>query len=242
MYRLKGKTILIADLHLASGYPTITHLFSNFCATLPQDLKHLIILGDFFEYWLGDDAADAFQLSIAQQLKDLHYKGIHIYFMAGNRDFLLSEQFLRHFGGIYLKDPTKIEINGLEVLLTHGDRLCTHEPGYQLFRMCVQNRLIKSFFLNLPVKWRQKIALKLRQHSKGQQRKRKVYGEIPNSAIILCLKKHHVNYLIHGHIHQAGIHYPRDNAKRIVLGDWFKTGSMLLISETGGIRLQEVLT
>lgn len=222
-------TYFISDLHLSPLAPEITALFKQFTASLkPKDT--LYILGDFFEAWVGDDAASEFDLHIMEILKTLTNHHIHIFMLYGNRDFLMRHTFFKATGVTFIQDETVIELNNEKILLMHGDTLCTTDIHYQRYRKMVRNRLIQFLFLKLPVNTRKKIALKLRSNSQRRYQENQTMIDVTQKAVMTVMKKHKVSQLIHGHTHNAAVHqFTIDGqiAKRIVLGAWHEVGSYI---------------
>ncbi|HQW58046.1 MAG TPA: UDP-2,3-diacylglucosamine diphosphatase [Gammaproteobacteria bacterium] len=227
-------TYFISDLHLSETKPHLSALFLKF---LRQDAKKadaLYILGDLFEAWLGDDNADPDNISIINALAEFSETGIPVYFMHGNRDFLIGDRFTVESHCELLQDPVVVELYNTPVLLTHGDLLCTLDHKYQRFRKFVRHPLIKKLFFSFPLCWRKKISSFLRKKSTRADKKlanRK--WDVTSEAVYQILREHKSLTLIHGHTHKPGIHhFILDNqpAKRIVLGDWGETGSVLIYS------------
>lgn len=239
-------TYFISDLHLSATKPQLSELFLKF---LRQDAKKadaLYILGDLFEAWLGDDNPDPHNMDIINALAEFSESGIPLYFMHGNRDFLIGDQFTVESHCELLPDPVVVELYNTPVLLTHGDLLCTLDQKYQRFRKFVRHPLIKKLFFSFPLSWRKKISSFLRKKSaranippnppsKGGANKEPPNRkwDVTSEAVYQMLREHKSLTLIHGHTHKPGIHhFILDNqpAKRIVLGDWGETGSVLIYS------------
>jgi UDP-2,3-diacylglucosamine hydrolase len=144
-------TLFISDLHLEPKRPDITRCFFNFLQNQAPQADALYILGDFFEVWIGDDEDTIFHRSIIAALKQLTDSGLSVYFMRGNRDFLIGQAFIRATGCHLLSDPTRIQLYGKDVLLAHGDALCTADHKHQNFRKYAQNPAYNRFFLWLPL-------------------------------------------------------------------------------------------
>ncbi|NQZ03664.1 UDP-2,3-diacylglucosamine diphosphatase [Idiomarina sp.] len=220
-------TAFIADLHLSPERPDITAAFEAFCKR-NVCLDKLYILGDLFEAWLGDDDPSEFAVHIKALLKQLVDHGVHVYFMPGNRDFMLGKKFAREVGLTLLKDETVIELNGVRTLLMHGDTLCTADRDYLRYRAVIQHPITRFLLARLPLKTRMGIAQKLRANS-GTQRQlshqRMQQMDAQHHAVVEVMNNHQVQQLIHGHTHRAAIHCfelaPERPAKRIVLGDWY---------------------
>ncbi|MGL5295201.1 MAG: UDP-2,3-diacylglucosamine diphosphatase, partial [Aeromonas sp.] len=191
----------------------------------------LYVLGDLFEYWIGDDDPNPLHQQIATAFLALSQQNVPIYFIHGNRDFLLGQHFAKRAGMTRLNDPCVIELYGEQVLLSHGDRFCTLDKGYQRFRRITQLKWLRWLFLRLPLARRQTIAGKMRGQSQMENaHKSPRIMDVTPHAIDDTLRAHHCHMLIHGHTHRPAIHdFILDGhpARRIVLGDWFEQGSVL---------------
>lgn len=229
--------LLISDLHLEEERPDITRAFLHFLATRATQAEALYILGDFFEVWIGDDAMTPFQESIAGALRALSERGVRIYLMHGNRDFMLGQTFCHKAGCKLLADPSVVQLCGEPVLLMHGDSLCTQDLAYMKLRRWLRNPLTLFILRHLPLSTRFKLARKLRSESKAQTRmKAAEIIDVTPELIPQLLARHGVTTLIHGHTHRPATHDLLINgqpAQRIVLGDWDKFGWVLQIDETG---------
>jgi UDP-2,3-diacylglucosamine hydrolase len=229
--------LLISDLHLEEERPDITRAFLHFLATRATQAEALYILGDFFEVWIGDDAMTPFQESIACALRALSERGVRIYLMHGNRDFMLGQSFCHKAGCKLLADPSVVQLCGEPVLLMHGDSLCTRDEGYMRLRRLLRNPLILFVLRNLPLATRRKLARKLRNESRTQTRmKASDIIDVTPELIPGVLAEHRVRTLIHGHTHRPATHdleVDGQPAKRIVLGDWDRQGWALQVDENG---------
>lgn len=227
-------TLFISDLHLCPQEPEIT---AGFLCFLQRDAIHadaLYILGDLFEVWTGDDDPEPLHTKIADALKALQQAGVPCYFIHGNRDFLLGEHFARSSGIKLLPEETVPKLYGRDILLLHGDTLCTDDETYQEFRCKVRNPLIKKLFLYLPLRWRIKIATKIRARSQlAKQSKREDIMDVNPQEVKQIMLHHGVQWMIHGHTHRPEIHHMNLNnnpACRVVLGAWRSEGSIIKVS------------
>jgi UDP-2,3-diacylglucosamine hydrolase len=231
------RTAFISDLHLDEKHPAITQLFFAFLNHAAKTMDALYILGDLFEVWIGDDDKNSFHQSIIDAFRMATDQGLPIYFMHGNRDFLLGKKFLRATNGKLLADEEVIHLYGERVLLMHGDTLCTQDVKYLKFRKKARNIFLQKLFLLKSLKKRRQIADNMRAAS--QMHTANLAMEIMDvtpEAVTAVMKKHQVNYLIHGHTHRPYIHTLTANhppALRIVLGAWHETGSALTWNERG---------
>lgn len=237
-------TLFISDLHLEPKRPYITGTFFSFLKNNVPEADALYILGDFFEIWIGDDEKSAFHQSIINALKQLTDSGFPIYFMRGNRDFLIGEIFMRETGCRFLPDPTLIELYGKKILLTHGDALCISDHKHQNFRKYAQNPKYNRWFLCLPLFIRRIIARLIRNTSKKHIAKVSyTVMDVTQAAVEQHMREKDVTQLIHGHTHRPAIHsFILDNkpACRIVLSDWHHHGGALVYKESGEISLIEL--
>ena len=229
------KTYFISDLHLEPKYPEITDLFLKFIKTEAVNADALYILGDFFEVWVGDDDETDFIKQIKYGLQNLTRQGVPVYFMHGNRDFLIGKKFINETGMILLNDPCLINLYDHPTLVMHGDLLCTGDKHYLRFRKIVRNKLVQFLFLLIPLNIRKKIARKLRSNSQKNYKNKSfaIMDAVPDT-IKKIMSSYKVDFLIHGHTHRPNIHYfwcNGEQKQRIVLSDWETTGHYLLITD-----------
>lgn len=231
------KTLFISDLHLEESRPDITQQFLQFLKTCEATVDALYILGDLFEVWVGDDDETLFHRDIIRALKSATAQGLPIYFLYGNRDFLIGKKFLRETGCQLLADEERIIIYGTPVLLMHGDTLCTHDVQYLKARKKGRNRFLQTLFLFLPLKIRKNFADKMRAKSTLHTRSTtQEMMDVVQEEVARVMQKHTVKYLIHGHTHRPAIHkfsLNKTDATRIVLGAWHQRGNALIWSESG---------
>lgn len=239
-------TYFISDLHLCAERPETTALFLKFLQTEAVNADALYIMGDFFESWIGEDIADNHDLEILNAIRQFNQKTKKpVYFMPGNRDFLINEALAARFGGIYLRDPTIIQLYGKKVLLMHGDSLCTADIAYQCYRRFVQHPLIQKTFLWLPAFLRRKIAQALRKKTFSPAKARRMapqYWDVTEQSVNDAFRQYNTQILIHGHTHKPGIHdttLDQIPVKRIVLGDWGKEAIILAFRQEG-LALQAI--
>jgi len=229
--------LLISDLHLQEERPDITRAFLDLLDGRARHAKALYILGDFFEAWIGDDAMTPFQQSICQALRQLSDSGTAVYLMHGNRDFLIGQDFCKAAGCTLLADPSVIELGGEQVLLMHGDTLCTRDLAYMKMRRYLRNPLSLWILRHLPLATRQKLARKLRSESRAQTRmKATEIVDVTPEEVPKVMAAHGVRTLVHGHTHRPAIHKLVVNgepARRIVLGDWDRRGWTLQVDAQG---------
>ncbi|MBT0724720.1 UDP-2,3-diacylglucosamine diphosphatase [Rosenbergiella sp. S61] len=229
-----SRILFIADLHLCQEEPAITAGFLHFLSEQALDCSELYILGDLFEAWIGDDDPAPLHQQIAQAIAALP---IPVYFIHGNRDFLVGEQFAHQAGMQRLPEEVVLERFGQRLVIMHGDTLCTDDVGYLKFRKKVHTPWIQWLFLRLPLALRLGIAAKMRQSSQhANQHKTMAVMDVNQHAVIEVLNRHQATLLVHGHTHQPAIHSVTEvspSAQRAVLGAWHHEGSMIEWTEKG---------
>lgn len=227
-------SLFISDLHLNEKKPFITSCFLHFLRKQATQAEELYILGDFFDYWIGDDDHNILYEGIGKELKKLQNKGIPCHFIHGNHDFLLSKNFAKK-SGITLLPPEKVlTLHGRNILILHGDTLCIDDVSYQRYRKRVYNRWFQHLFLSLPLSTRYRIAEKIRKKSQSSiQVKPEYIRDVNQQIVIEKFQKYQVDWMIHGHTHRPNIHKININGKilhRAVLGAWYQNGSVIKIT------------
>lgn len=234
-------TLFISDLHLDDSRPGITGLFLDFLKRDAVNAESLYILGDFFEAWVGDDDDSGLGRKVTRALRELSDSGVPVFFMRGNRDFLVGQDFAKSAGLQILSDPCVLELYGKPTMLMHGDLLCTEDVAYQAFRAQVRSDAWQTQFLSQPLTARLAFAAQARSASKQHQSglmdgQQENIMDVTQAAVKSLMKRYGVNRLIHGHTHRPDIHqfYNDDvSCQRIVLGDWYHQGSVLRIDGDG---------
>ncbi|MDH4134637.1 MAG: UDP-2,3-diacylglucosamine diphosphatase [Gammaproteobacteria bacterium] len=231
-------TLFISDLHLSPERPAISMLFVEFLRTRARTAEALYILGDLFEYWIGDETAGQPELQpLLQALRDLAAAAVPVYVMHGNRDFLLGAGFEKATGCRLLDDPSVIDLYGERTLLMHGDTLCTDDTDYLKFRTMVRNPQWVQMFLAKSIPERLAMAQEVREVSKtAMAGKKPEIMDVHPDAVSTALRQHNVRHLIHGHTHrpdQHALEIDGRTARRTVLGDWYDQGSVLTCSPDG---------
>lgn len=233
----------IADLHLEESRPDIAKVFLKFLRKEVLYADALYILGDLFEAWIGDDDNSTFNETIIKALREIRQKGIPVYFIKGNRDFLIGKIFMQQSGCQLLPDEHVIQLNGQPTLLMHGDTLCTQDIKYLRFRKYARNYFAQKLFLIKSISKRKAIAQKARQ--KSYQHTSSAPPEIMDvtmEEVIRVMQRHKVYHLIHGHTHRPDIHHFIMNGKistRTVLAPWHDKGSAFVSYDN---RRQEFIT
>lgn len=227
-------TLFIADLHLQTEEPAITAGFLRFLQGEARQADALYILGDLFEAWIGDDDPNPLHQQIASAIKAVVDAGVPCYFIHGNRDFLVGQRFARQSGMLLLAEEERLDLYGREVLIMHGDTLCTDDPGYLAFRAKVHTPWIQRLFLALPLLIRRRIAARMRADSKAANSSKSMdIMDVNPQAVVDVMERHHVQWLIHGHTHRPAVHELQANGQptwRVVLGAWHSEGSMVKVT------------
>ncbi len=230
-------TLLISDLHLEAGQPAIGEQFLNFLEGEALHADALYILGDLFEAWLGDDDPNPYYAEMKQALRDFSNTGVPTYFMHGNRDFMIGEQFASETGVTLLPDPLVVDLHGHNVLLSHGDALCTDDVHYQEVRVMTRNPDWQAMMLTKSIEERIAFAIEARKESiaRGASMSDEI-ADVNQDAVRQILTEHDVDTLLHGHTHRPAVHdvdLGDRIATRIVLGDWYEQGSVVRWDENG---------
>ncbi len=230
-------TLFISDLHLDSASPEIAQQFVSFLDGEARNAEALYILGDLFESWVGDDAADAEQTAAIAALKSLTDSGVPCFVMHGNRDFLLGDRFCALSGARLLADPVIVTLYGEPILVMHGDALCTDDTAYQRLRAAVLNPLWQLHFLRLSIAARRALAGAARAGSQTHTAAMQpAITDVNPASVALALTGAAVRTLLHGHTHRPAIHplnVEGHACTRIVLGDWHTGGSLLRWDRNG---------
>jgi UDP-2,3-diacylglucosamine hydrolase len=229
--------LFISDLHIDASRPAITAQFLTFLAAEAVRADALYILGDLFESWVGDDAADSSQAAAIEGIQALTSHGVPCFVMHGNRDFLLSEQFCRRSGAQLLSDPVIVTLYGEPVLVMHGDALCTDDRAYQRLRATVREPAWQRQFLALSTASRRALAGAARAGSRAHTAAMEyAITDVNAGSVAAALRGAGTATLLHGHTHRPAIHALQVDGRpctRIVLGDWYDQGSLLRWDENG---------
>ena len=230
-------TLFISDLHIDAGRPAITEQFLSFLDADAREAEALYILGDLFESWIGDDAADSAQSAAIQGIHALTSRGVPCFVMHGNRDFLLGAEFCSQSGAHLLSDPLIITLYGEPVLVMHGDALCTDDRAYQRLRATVRDPDWQRRFLALSVAQRRALAGAARAGSRAHTAAIEyAIADVNAMSAAQALQAAGAITLLHGHTHRPGFYpFAVDGrpCMRIVLGDWYSQGSVLRWDASG---------
>lgn len=227
-------SLFISDLHLSEERPEANERFFSFIEDTAGDAEALYILGDLFEYWIGDDdLRQPFHALVAGFLKRLSESRVAVHVMHGNRDFLMASAFAKAAGASLMPDPSVAEIGGVPTLLMHGDTLCLDDADYQAWRSVARSEKWQADFLARPLEERRDIILALRRKSSDAIRTKAAdVMDVSPAAVRDAFARHGVSRLVHGHTHRAGHHIVELDGRRCerwVLPDWYGRGGYLAI-------------
>ena len=231
-----NQSYFIADLHLTENRPDITAAFFDFLDSkiINDDVDALYILGDFFEVWVGDDYQTDLSKSVAARLSQVSESGTELFFIHGNRDFIMREDYAKSASMTLLPEQVVIDLYGTPTVILHGDEMCTQDIEYQKFRKKSRGWWWPKLMLAMPLWYRKKIARNAREKSKQSQAGKALeILDVTEDAVLAMFEKHQVANMIHGHTHRPNVHHYRVNNKtltRTVLGDWYEQGSYLRVT------------
>jgi len=230
------QSYFIADLHLTENRPDITVAFFDFLDNkiINDDVDALYILGDFFEVWVGDDYQTDLSINVAARLSLVSESGTEVFFIHGNRDFIMREDYAKSASMTLLPEQVVIDLYGTPTVILHGDEMCTQDVEYQKFRKKSRGWWWPKLMLAMPLWYRKKIARNAREKSKQSQAGKALeILDVTEDAVLAMFEKHKVVNMIHGHTHRPNVHHYRVNNKtltRTVLGDWYEQGSYLRVT------------
>ncbi len=228
-------TLFLADLHLCSTRPQATATFTDLFSALPDHVDAVYLLGDLFEFWHGDDDRSDTHKRIIEAIRSVTAHNIPFYFQKGNRDFLVSEQFCAETGMTLLPDYHVIDLYGENILVMHGDLLCTDDTAYQRMRNVFNLGILQTLYTSMPLDWRYAISKRVRRASIQQNRqKAEQIMDVNETTVRETMQRYSVKTLIHGHTHRPAMHaFEMDQvtANRVVLGDWYQDSSLLVCTE-----------
>lgn len=234
-YTASMTTLFVSDLHLDPARPEITTLFGRFLDGEARSADALYILGDLFEAWVGDDDPSEAGAVVAEKLHALAASGVPVFFIRGNRDFLLGTDYAARCGMTVLDDPTVIDLYDTPTLILHGDLLCTDDTAYQQFRAQTRDPQWQAQFLAQPLAARLAFAEQARAASKARYGELQASGQsetitdVTPATVQDWFARFGVTRMIHGHTHRPAIHDEGNGRTRIVLGDWYAQGSVLRV-------------
>ena len=236
-------TLFISDLHLEPARPEIGEQFLAFLAGPAREADALYILGDLFEAWIGDDDPNPYYAQMKSAIRALSDSGVPVFFMHGNRDFMIGERFAAEAGVTLLDDPHPIELHGENVLLSHGDALCTDDVEYQKVRAMTRNPDWQAMMLSKSIEERIAFAMQAREQSLARGESLTAESaDVNQEAVEQAIRDSGADILLHGHTHRPAVHPFHVDGRpvhRIVLGDWYEQGSMVEWDDDGP-RLEEL--
>jgi UDP-2,3-diacylglucosamine hydrolase len=242
-------TLFISDLHLDPARPAITELFGRFVDERARGADALYILGDLFEAWVGDDDPSETGACVAARLRALREAGVPVFFVRGNRDFLVGADYAARAGMTILPDPAVVMVHDQPVLLMHGDLLCTDDSAYQQFRAQTRDPRWQAQFLAQPLAARLAFAQQARAASQARQSDLQQQGtmeaitDVAPATVEATLARYGIPTLVHGHTHRPAVHalaVAGRDCRRIVLGDWYEQGSVLRAGRDGTFALESL--
>jgi UDP-2,3-diacylglucosamine hydrolase len=230
-------TFFISDLHLDAARPEIGEQFLEFLRDDARAADALYILGDLFESWVGDDDPNPHYAEIKAAIRSLVDTGVPVFFMHGNRDFMVGERFAEETGVTILDDPEPVDLYGQAVLLSHGDALCIDDVEYQKVRVMTRNPEWQAMMRAKPLEERLAYAEQARQASRAHSA---AVGDdimdVNQDAVACTFRDRDIDILLHGHTHRPAVHtvdVDGRKATRIVLGDWYEQGSVVRWDASG---------
>ncbi|MGK5027576.1 UDP-2,3-diacylglucosamine diphosphatase [Janthinobacterium sp. RB2R34] len=233
--------LFISDLHLQSSHPRTSAAFISFLEHHAQHAHALYLLGDLFEYWAGDDdLEDPFNARMTAAIRAVSDAGVHVYWIAGNRDFLVGSGFASAAGATLLSEPHVTTISGQRIVLVHGDAECTNDVAYMEFRAMVRQPAWQQQFLSMPLVQRKAIIDGLRKNSREQNGEKSMeIMDVSPDAVARVFAEQATTIMIHGHTHRPALHQV-DGTLRYVLPDWEcdtepTRGGWIAIDEQGSI-------
>ena len=222
--------LFISDLHIDASRPHVLAGLQRLLATVSDDIDALYILGDLVEVWVGDDDDGPTAVAIRDTLRRAaERRAVHV--MHGNRDFLFGARFAAETGVTLLEDPAVIEVDGERVLIAHGDAYCTRDLAYQEAREQLRSKAWQAGVLAMGLTERRALAAGLRARSvAANENKAANIMDVTPSAVDAAMAAAQVKLMVHGHTHRPGIHALGGDRRRIVLGDWHRSGWRLILA------------
>jgi UDP-2,3-diacylglucosamine hydrolase len=234
--------LFVSDLHLDASSPAAVDAFLRLLAGEARRAEALYVLGDLFETWIGDDDPDPVRSRACDAMQELAGRGVAVFAMHGNRDFLLGPGFEARSGCRLLPDPVVTDLHGTRLLLTHGDLLCTGDTSYQELRTTVRGQDFRRRVGALSLSQRELLAAAARAGSRAHTSTvRAEIMDVDPGAVVALARATGVDCILHGHTHRPGVHaleVDGRKVRRIVLDAWYERGSALWWDATGFRTLQ----
>ena len=244
---VRTMALFVSDLHLQQSHPRTAAAFLRFLVEQAMAARALYLLGDLFEYWAGDDDLDApFHQTIIGALRAVSDAGVALYWLAGNRDFLVGARFAEAAGLTLLAEPYVTTIAGQKLALVHGDAECTDDLNYMAFRAQVRDPAWQRQFLALPLAQRKGIIAGLREGSRAAHgSKTMAIMDVTPAAIDALFAATATDLVIHGHTHRPALHQA-NGKRRYVLPDWEldaepARGGWIALDSNGAITRHELI-
>ena len=241
---MRNETLFISDLHLTIERPEVTRKFIKLLTTRATEAQALYILGDLFDTWIGDDDFSPPINTVKKHLKALTDQGTPVFYIHGNRDFLIGKRFSEQTGVILLDEYSVIDLYGIRTLLTHGDLLCTDDLPYQAFRIKSHSAEWQANVLSKPLIFRLLYARWYRLRSYFHKRKKSQdIMDVNQDTVKQIMEKHQTRRLIHGHTHRPAVHdleIQGEKSQRFVLAEWKKDSASLLSWSKAGYKIEPI--
>jgi UDP-2,3-diacylglucosamine hydrolase len=233
--------LFLSDLHLSPDRPQAAAAFEAFCAGPARGAAAVYILGDLFDWWIGDDQLrEPFFADMARALRGVSDVGVPVHVAHGNRDFLLGAAFVDATGATLLPERERIDVEGTPTLISHGDELCTGDVDYQRYRARIRDPATQRRLLRLPLFLRRVLARSLRSKSRDATAlKPESIMDVDRGAVERAFRDYGVARIIHGHTHRPATHIVEvdgTSRERIVLADWHDHGHYVEIDARGVTR------
>lgn len=234
-------TLFISDLHLEDKRPDTSGWLLEFLSGPARVADAVYILGDLFEYWIGDDAVSPTAQAVAAETALLAAGGLPLYFLHGNRDFLLGERYAAQAGIKLLPETLVVDLYGTSTLLMHGDSLCTDDVEYQAFRRQSRDPAWQAAVLAMTVEERIAMAKSARDASMEHKGAAEMdIMDVNEAAVLKAFGDNGVDRIIHGHTHRPAVHHHElpggKTGTRIVLADWYRAGSYLEVTAEAAVN------
>jgi UDP-2,3-diacylglucosamine hydrolase len=231
-------TLFLSDLHLSPERPAALAAFHAFATGPAREAAAVYILGDLFDWWVGDDQmADPFVASVVTSLRGIAAAGVPLFVAHGNRDFMLGNRFAKAAGAELMPDFVVVDLYGTRTLLCHGDELCTDDTEYQAYRVRMRDPATQARLLRLPYFARRAIAWWLQRRSRSEKAlKPESIMDVAAGAVVAAFARHDAQRMIHGHTHRPARHQHLVEGamrERFVLADWHDRGHYIAVDAAG---------
>lgn len=229
---LPGTVWIASDIHLGPQTSATRTAFHAFLSQARAQADALILCGDIFDAWVGDDFAltspPDWLSDTLDQFKQTADQ-IPLWLGRGNRDFLMGAPLMRYLNARLLPDRSCLLTDFGPILLSHGDEYCTRDKRYQRFRKLVRYPLVQGLFLSLNLNLRCKIANLARSRSQSANRRKAIHVmDVAPSAVERAFSSTGIATMVHGHTHHPATHQLQIDGQartRIVLPDWDYDGA-----------------